>query len=187
VDVVTFSGDKLLGGPQAGLVVGAEARIGAMRANPLYRALRVDKMTLAALDAILVIHQSGRAASDIPTARMLSAPVEEVRARATAFAARLAREAPSLTATIVDGTSAAGGGAAPTAEIPTALLRIVHRSKGSAQMAAQLRTGEPAVVARIADDALVVDLRTVGVEEEEALAGALKQAAATATELDRRG
>jgi len=183
VDVVTFSGDKLLGGPQAGLVVGAEARIGAMRANPLYRALRVDKMTLAALDAILVIHQSGRAASDIPTARMLSAPVEEVRARATAFAARLAREAPSLTATMVDGASAAGGGAAPTAEIPTVLLRIVHRSKGSAQMAAQLRTGEPAVVARIADDALVVDLRTVSVEEEDALAGAL---ARTATDNENR-
>jgi len=183
VDVVTFSGDKLLGGPQAGLVVGAEARIGAMRANPLYRALRVDKMTLAALDAILVIHQSGRAASDIPTARMLSAPVGEVRARATAFAARLAREAPSLTATMVDGASAAGGGAAPTAEIPTVLLRIVHRSKGSAQMAAQLRTGEPAVVARIADDALVVDLRTVSVEEEDALAGAL---ARTATDNENR-
>jgi L-seryl-tRNA(Ser) seleniumtransferase len=146
----------------------------------------VDKMTLAALDAILVIHQSGRATSDIPTARMLAAPVEEVRARATAFAARLAREAPSLHVAVVEGTSAAGGGAAPTAEIPTALLRMVHRAQSAPQLAARLRTGEPAVVARIAGDALVVDLRTVGVEEEEALAGALARAA-TATEIDRRG
>ena len=82
---------------------------------------------------------------------------------------------------------AAGGGAAPTAEIPTVLLRIVHRSKGSTQMAAQLRTGEPAVVARIADDALVVDLRTVSVEEEDAVAAALVRVATKATEIERRG
>jgi L-seryl-tRNA(Ser) seleniumtransferase len=177
VDVVTFSGDKLLGGPQAGLVVGGESRVGAMRANPLYRALRVDKMTLAALDAILVIHESGRAATDLPTARMLSASVDEVRARATAFAARLGTEAPSLTVAVADGTSAAGGGAAPTAEIPTVLLRLVARGRSAQQLAAALRTGEPPVVARVADDALVLDLRTVGVEEEDALAGALVRAA----------
>ena len=185
VDVVTFSGDKLLGGPQAGLVVGGESRVGAMRANPLYRALRVDKMTLAALDAILVIHESGRATTDLPTPRMLSASVDEVRARATAFSARLGTAAPSLTVAIVDGTSAAGGGAAPTAEIPTVLLRVVARGRSAQQLAAALRSGEPPVVARVADDALVLDLRTVGVEEEEALAGALTRAASTATEIDR--
>ena len=173
VDVVTFSGDKLLGGPQAGLVVGGESRVGAMRANPLYRALRVDKMTLAALDAILVIHESGRATTDLPTARMLSASVDEVRARATAFAARLGAEAPSLTVDLADGTSAAGGGAAPTAEIPTVLLRLVARGQSPQQVAAALRTGEPPVVARVADDALVLDLRTVATDEEDALAGAL--------------
>jgi L-seryl-tRNA(Ser) seleniumtransferase len=173
VDVVTFSGDKLLGGPQAGLVVGGESRVGAMRANPLYRALRVDKMTLAALDAILVIHESGRATMDLPTARMLSASVDEVRARATAFAARLSAEAPALTVALADGTSAAGGGAAPTAEIPTVLLRLVARGQSPQQVAAALRTGAPPVVARVADDALVLDLRTVATDEEDALAGAL--------------
>ena len=178
VDVVTFSGDKLLGGPQAGLVVGAAARIGAMRANPLYRALRVDKMTLAALDAILVIHESGRAAADLPTVRMLSAPVGEVRARAAAFAARIGPEAPELTLAILDGTSAAGGGAAPTAEIPTALVRVAHRAKSAQRLAEELRMGDPPVVARVADGALVLDLRTVAREEEDGLAGALVRVAA---------
>jgi len=177
VDVVTFSGDKLLGGPQAGLVVGAAARIGAMRANPLYRALRVDKMTLAALDAILVIHESGRAAADLPTVRMLSAPVGEVRARAAAFAARVGPEAPELTLAILDGTSAAGGGAAPTAEIPTALVRVVHRAKSAQCLAEELRMADPPVVARVADAALVLDLRTVAAEEEEALAATLVRVA----------
>jgi L-seryl-tRNA(Ser) seleniumtransferase len=177
VDVVTFSGDKLLGGPQAGLVVGAAARIGAMRANPLYRALRVDKMTLAALDAILVIHESGRAAADLPTVRMLSASVDEVRARAAAFAARVGPKAPELTLAVVDGTSAAGGGAAPTAEIPTALVRVVHRAKSAQHLAEALRLGDPPVVARVADGALVLDLRTVAADEEDVLAAALVRVA----------
>jgi L-seryl-tRNA(Ser) seleniumtransferase len=89
------------------------------------------------------------------------------------MAARLATEAPALTVTLVEGTSAAGGGAAPTAEIPTVLLRIVHGHHSAAQMAAALRASEPPVLARIADDALVVDLRTVAEDEEEALAEAL--------------
>jgi L-seryl-tRNA(Ser) seleniumtransferase len=86
---------------------------------------------------------------------------------------------------IAPGTSAAGGGAAPTAEIPTVLLRVVARGQSAQQMAAALRKGAPPVVARVADDALVLDLRTVGVEEEDALAAALVTAARTATELDR--
>jgi L-seryl-tRNA(Ser) seleniumtransferase len=168
-------------------VVGAAARISAMRANPLYRALRVDKMTLAALDAILVIHESGRAAADLPTVRMLSASVDEVRARAAAFAARVGRVAPSLALAIVDGTSAAGGGAAPTAEIPTALVRVVHRAKSAQHLAEELRLGDPPVVARVADGALVLDLRTVAREEEDVLADALVRVATTATEHDSRG
>jgi L-seryl-tRNA(Ser) seleniumtransferase len=137
----------------------------------------VDKMTLAALDAILVIHESGRAAADLPTVRMLSAPVGEVRARAAAFAARVGPEAPELTLAILDGTSAAGGGAAPTAEIPTALVRVVHRAKSAQRLAEELRMGDPPVVARVADGALVLDLRTVAAEEEEALAATLVRVA----------
>ena len=169
VDVVTFSGDKLLGGPQAGLVVGGAAPLRAMRANPLYRALRVDKMTLAALDVVLAIHEAGRAETDLPTLRMLSMSVDEVRRRAGALLARLQEKAPDLTVRIVDGSSAAGGGAAPTAEIPTALLRIEHRARGAQRLVERLRAGDPPVVARVADGALVVDLRTVAPEEEDAL------------------
>jgi L-seryl-tRNA(Ser) seleniumtransferase len=173
VDVVTFSGDKLLGGPQAGLVVGGAAPLRAMRSNPLYRALRVDKMTLAALDSVLAAHQAGRAAEDLPTVRMLTMGLDEVRARADALAARVRPEATELTLTLVDGVSAAGGGAAPTTEIPTVLLRVVSPTKGPQRLAEELRTGDPAIVARVADGALVLDLRTVGPDEEDALAAAL--------------
>jgi L-seryl-tRNA(Ser) seleniumtransferase len=172
VDVVTFSGDKLLGGPQAGIAAGKAGPLRAMRTNPLYRALRVDKMTVAALDAVLRDHQSGRA-SEIPTLRMLALPVEEVRRRAVAFGARLA----GFSLEVVDGASAVGGGAAPTIEIPTALLRIRHARVKPDELARRLRGGDPAVMARVTDDALVVDLRTVAVDEEDALFAALAQAA----------
>jgi L-seryl-tRNA(Ser) seleniumtransferase len=176
VDVVTFSGDKLLGGPQAGLVVGRAEPLRAMRANPLYRALRVDKMTLAALDVVLGLHESGRADTDLPTLRMLSLSVGEIRERAEALAARLREKAPELALRVVEGSSAAGGGAAPTAEIPTALLRVEHRARGAQRLVEELRAGDPPVVARVADGALVVDLRTVSPEEEEALTAALLRA-----------
>ena len=128
VDVVTFSGDKLLGGPQAGLVVGGAEPLRAMRANPLYRALRVDKMTLAAIDVVLGIHEAGRAETDLPTLRMLAMTEGEVRAPGgRPGRAPRRRTRPSSRSRIVAGASAAGGGAAPTAEIPTALLRIEHR------------------------------------------------------------
>ncbi len=177
VDVVTFSGDKLLGGPQAGLVVGGAEPLGAMRSNPLYRALRVDKMTLAALDAVLALHESGHAAAALPALRMLSAPAEEVRARAVALAARLGTEDAELAFTVVDGVSATGGGAAPTVEIPTALLRVSHARLAAQRLAEELRAGEAPVVARVADGALVLDLRTVAPEDEEALGRALLRAA----------
>jgi len=173
---VTFSGDKLLGGPQAGLVAGRAEPLVAMRTNPLYRALRVDKMTLAALDAVLAAHQAGRAESEVPTLRMLSLPAAEIRARAEALAAALAKSCPSLAAAVVDGASAVGGGAAPVTEIPTALLRLVHPARPAQEMAAALRAGDPPVVARVADGALLVDLRTVAPEDEEVLLSALVRA-----------
>lgn len=176
VEVVTFSGDKLLGGPQAGLVVGRAAPLEAMRRNALYRALRVDKMTLAALDAVLAEHQAGRARDSVPVLWMLAAPASEVRRRARALLEFLAGSCPVLGLEVADGASAVGGGAAPTEEIPTALLRIVHPDRGPDALAAALRTGRPAVVARVAEGALVLDLRTVRVEEEEALRTALLKA-----------
>jgi L-seryl-tRNA(Ser) seleniumtransferase len=170
VDVVTFSGDKLLGGPQAGLAAGRPEAIRAMRTNPLYRALRLDKMTLAALEGVLREYQEGRGAA-VPVVRMLSAPAGEIRARGEAFRARLAEA--GVAAEVVAGASAVGGGAAPTVEVPTALVRLRPASRRPDEVARRLRLGTPAVVARIAEDAVVLDLRTVDPADEDALLSAV--------------
>jgi L-seryl-tRNA(Ser) seleniumtransferase len=175
VDVVTFSGDKLLGGPQAGFAAGRRERVDAMRKNPLYRALRVDKMTLAALDVTLAAHEAGRAAEHVPVLRMLSTSAADVRRRAEALAAAL-RPLP-LEVEVSPGSSAVGGGAAPLAEIETALVAIRHRSLTADALSAWLRAGEPPVIARVNEDRLVLDLRTVSPEEEPLLRAALERAA----------
>jgi L-seryl-tRNA(Ser) seleniumtransferase len=169
VDLVTFSGDKLLGGPQAGLAAGRRAVTDAMRRNPLYRALRVDKMTLAALDVVLADHEAGRNAERVPVQRMLGLDAAAVRARAQALADGLRVACPQARIVVGEGSSAVGGGAAPAVEIPTALVAISHAMLGPARLAAALRAGDPPVVARVADDRLVLDLRTVRPEEDEAL------------------
>jgi len=169
VDIVTFSGDKLLGGPQAGLVAGDAARVGALRQNPLYRALRVDKMTLAALQQVLVDHGSGLATERIPVLKMLSLSREQIRERAEAVARNLVARLPTLRTEVVDGASAVGGGAAPTLEIPTALLLIDHPGAGPDQVVAALRRGHPPVVARVTEGKAALDLRTVPGEEDETL------------------
>ena len=175
--VVTFSGDKLLGGPQAGLVAGQRSLVGSMRRNPLYRALRVDKMTLAALDATLAEHETGRAAQTIPVLRMVHAPVEEIRGRAEAFASRLTKAAPQLEPSPQDAHSAVGGGAAPTVGVPTVVVTLTHPTLAPDRLAAALRAGEPPVVVRVAEDRLLVDLRTVPPEDEPTLLDALVAAA----------
>jgi L-seryl-tRNA(Ser) seleniumtransferase len=176
-DLVTFSGDKLLGGPQAGLVVGRRALVEALRRNPLYRALRVDKMTLAALDVVLALHESGHA-GEVPVLRMLAEPAATVRTRALALAGRLRDHHPGASFEVVDGVSAVGGGAAPDTEVATALLTVAHASLGPDRIAARLRGGSPAVIVRVADGRVVVDLRTVGPDEPGALLEALSRAMA---------
>jgi len=173
VDLVTFSGDKLLGGPQAGLGAGRKTVTDAMRRNPLYRALRVDKMTLAALDVVLADHEAGRNAERLPVQRMLGLDAAAVRARAEALAEALRTACPHARIGVVEGSSAVGGGAAPTVEVPTALLAVTHTVLGPERLAAALRAGAPPVVARVADGRLVLDLRTVRPEEEEALLSSL--------------
>jgi len=168
-DLVTFSGDKLLGGPQAGLAAGRRAVTDAMRRNPLYRALRVDKMTLAALDVVLADHEAGRNAERVPVQRMLRLDVAAVRARAQALADGLRAACPQARIEVVEGSSAVGGGAAPAVEIPTALVAVGHAVLGPERLAGALRAGDPPVVARVADERLVLDLRTVRPEEENAL------------------
>ena len=172
-DVVTFSGDKLLGGPQAGLVAGREDLVAAMRRNPLYRALRVDKMTVAALDAVLAEHEAGRAAAAVPVMGMLSGSASALRERAEALARRLAADCPGAQVTVLEDVSAVGGGAAPLVELPTAVVRILHPGQSPRVLSGRLRDGSPPVVARISADALVLDLRTVLPGEEEALRATL--------------
>ena len=176
-DVVAWSGDKLLGGPQAGILAGRRAFVEPMRRNPLYRALRVDKMTLAALDATLVEHAAGRAAERVPVLRMIHASREELRDRATTLVGALAARAGVLEPCVVEASSAVGGGAAPGAELPTLAVAVRPGALGADGFAARLREGRPPVVARVVDDRVVLDLRTVSREDEPLLLAALERAA----------
>jgi L-seryl-tRNA(Ser) seleniumtransferase len=173
VDVVTMSGDKLLGGPQAGLAAGRGDLLSAMRRNPLYRALRVDKMTLAALDVVLAEHEAGRASQTVPVVAMLALTREEMGARAAAFAGALRGAVPGLDVDVRDGSSAAGGGAAPTVDLPTVLVTLAYAARKADEISASLRHGRPPVVARVAEGRLVLDLRTVDPADEKVLLAAL--------------
>ena len=168
--IVTMSGDKLLGGPQAGIVVGAAEVVRRLRENPLLRALRVDKLTIAALEATLTLYREPRRAMrEVPVLAMLSRPVRELRERAEHLRARI-----GVQASIIDSDSQVGGGAFPNTKIASVALRIRPDPSSSVSIESRLRVGNPAVVARIADDALIVDLRTVRPEEDEELAAALR-------------
>ncbi len=177
VDVVTFSGDKLMGGPQAGLAAGRRDAIDRMRRNPLYRALRVDKMTLAALDAVLAEYETGRAQTTLPVPRMLSLDEAALRPRAIALAQAIAAEG-DLQAVVISGFSAVGGGAAPTIALPSPLVAVSSQVHSPDALQARLRAGSPPVIARVSDGKLLLDLRTVFEEQDEALRTALRAAQA---------
>jgi len=172
-DLVSFSGDKLLGGPQAGLVVGRREAIERLRRFPLYRALRADKLALAALEATLDAYRRGAAAREVPAFRMLAATREETAARARDFAGRLGPRAGSLGFEVIEGNSAVGGGSAPTTHPPTALLALTHARLSPDALDAALRRSSPPVVARVLDGRVVLDLRTVAEAEETELLDAL--------------
>ena len=172
VDVVTYSGDKLLGGPQAGMLSGHRELIARIRSNPLFRALRVDKLTYAALEATLFayVRQDHDA---IPALRMLRLSREEIQRRAEAIKKTLQSEKGRLGMEMVDGHSVIGGGAAPAASLPTRLLAVTCAGLSADELAARLRACEPPVVARVEDGRLLLDLRTVFPEQDELLARAL--------------
>ena len=176
-NATSSAGDKLLGGPQAGLLAGRQAEVAAMRKNPLYRALRVDKMTLAALDAVLLEHESGRARETVPVLAMLSLSPERIHERAQAFAHALEAEGLGFAVAVVAGASAVGGGAAPTLELPTWLVSVTHAARRPHELLARLREGDPPVLARVAEGALLLDLRTVAEEDESGLRHTLAHAA----------
>ena len=173
--LVTFSGDKLLGGPQAGLIVGSGEAIARLRRHPLTRALRVDKTTLAALAATLTHYLRGEAATKIPVWRMIAASSEALEARAAAWAAAL--RVAGVAAEVWAGQSTVGGGSLPGETLPTSLLALPGLSPD--RMAARLRAGDPPVIARITQDALVLDPRTVAAADEETL---LRQVIRAATD-----
>jgi L-seryl-tRNA(Ser) seleniumtransferase len=173
-DVVTFSGDKLFGGPQAGIVLGqgdeGVAAVKKMSRHPLARAVRIDKLTLAALEATLRLRMTGQL-GEIPVERMLRAPVEDVRRRAAMWSVKL--EERGVRTRLVPGESAVGGGSLPGHALPTVLIAL---SGPASRLAAALRHGDPPVIARIEKDACCLDPRTVLKGEDEILLDAVEAA-----------
>jgi L-seryl-tRNA(Ser) seleniumtransferase len=176
-DVVLFSGDKLLGGPQAGIIAGKKELIKKIEKDPLMRAFRLDKMTLAALEATLRLYlNEERALREVPVLRMLGSPVADLRARAEALAGRLAGDA-RISAEAVQDEAFVGGGSLPDQAMPTWVVRVGVRDVGEEELARRLRLGRPAVMARLRDGRLLLDVRTVLPGQEEALADAVMRAA----------
>ena len=164
-DLVTFSGDKLLGGPQAGIAVGKAAAVEAARKHPLMRALRPDKLTIAGLHATLSLYREGKA-ERVPTVRMIATPVEVLRARAEALAARIA-------GTVEPCVSTVGGGAMPTAELPSFAVTLGDaeaRALSTEQIERKLRAA--GVIARVADGKVWLDVRTIADDELDTIARA---------------
>lgn len=176
-DVVTCSGDKLLGGPQAGMLAGRREVIAALKKHPLARAIRLDKMTLAALETTLRLYLDPETAkSEIPTLRMLSAPKSQMAERSARLADEIARTCGDCYLTgSTDDVSRAGGGALPMADIPTVCVAIAPQRMGVAELERRLRLGTPHVIARISDDRLLLDPRTLSPAEEHEVVEALRR------------
>lgn len=174
-DVVSFSGDKLVGATQAGLIVGRRQIIDRLRKHSLYRALRVDKLCLAALEATLASHRR-ESIDEMPTLRMLALTIDSIEERARNLTSQLANggAAAEIEVTILAGLSAIGGGSGPNVHPPTALIALKHRTLSADDLERKLRQFSPPVIARIADGLVLIDLRTVDAREEPDLLRALR-------------
>jgi L-seryl-tRNA(Ser) seleniumtransferase len=172
VDVVTFSGDKLLGGPQAGILAGKREPLERIRKNPLFRALRVDKLTIAALEATISLYLRGET-QNIPALRMIQLPREAIHQRAGLLAERISAM-PEFAVRVQDGESVIGGGSTPAQSLPTALLAVTHSRHGAQEIERLLRQNSPPVIARVEGDTLLLDLRTVFEDQDEELLRALE-------------
>ena len=170
-DIVTFSGDKLVGGPQAGLIVGRADLIAKMRRDPLARAMRPDKVTMAGVALTLGLYRAGRATTDIPVWAMIAAPLDGLRGRAEALRARLGE-----VAEVIYVRSTVGGGSLPGETLPSVSLAL--RVRAATRALTALRQGEPPVIARIEDRRVVLDLRTVDPAQDATLAAAIERALA---------
>jgi L-seryl-tRNA(Ser) seleniumtransferase len=173
VDVVTYSGDKLLGGPQAGIITGRAELVAKIRSNPLFRALRVDKLSYAALEATLLQYLRGNL-ERIPALKMMRASKEDIFNRAEALFGDVCSN-PNLHVDVIDGESLIGGGTAPTATLPTALLAVTHESKSAEELQSALRHSDPPVIVRVEDGRVLLDLRTVFAEQVGELVGILQK------------
>ena len=171
VDVVTYSGDKLLGGPQAGILSGRSDLIARMRSNSLFRALRVDKLTYATLEATLLAYVKGDHDA-IPALRMMRFPKEAIGRRAEAVASRV--KSSKLSVEVRDGESVIGGGAAPSATLPTRVLAITCEGLSADELSARLRAYDPPIIARVEDGRVLLDLRTVFPEQDEVVTSSLQ-------------
>ena len=174
-DIVSFSGDKLLGASQAGLIVGRLELVEKLRKHPLYRALRADKLALAALEATLEAHRRGASMAEVPALQMLALTAAEIEKRAQSFLSRLRDQSGStaLRSQIIEGQSAIGGGSAPTTHPPTALIALTHETLSADALDEHLRHSQPPVIARIGEGRVLLDLRTVAEDEEADLLTAL--------------
>jgi L-seryl-tRNA(Ser) seleniumtransferase len=179
VGLVLFSGDKLLGGPQAGIIAGKKDLVAKARQHPLFRALRVDKLTIAALEATLGAYVRG-AWDEIPAMRMIRMTATELKRRSENFLRELRPELPldEVELEVVDGESLVGGGSTPSQALPTKIIRIASARYSAGKLEERLRRGPSgiSVIARVADERLVLDLRTVFAEQEPTLLKALTQA-----------
>jgi L-seryl-tRNA(Ser) seleniumtransferase len=164
-----FSGDKLLGGPQAGIAVGETRLIGAMRHHPLARALRADKVCLAALEATLTAYLEGTAREELPTLKMLHAPAEEMKKKADLLAKEIALTAPNLAVDVAPSVARSGGGTLPLHEIPSYAVRLVDETGDADAVAEKLRSADPPVVGRVGERRIWLDVRTLLDGDEETI------------------
>jgi L-seryl-tRNA(Ser) seleniumtransferase len=167
--LVTFSGDKLLGGPQAGMAVGGSYWVSAMRRHPLARALRADKLCLAALEATLTAYLKGTARKDLPTLKMLHAPAEEMKEKADRLAEKIAHAAPELAVDVASSVARSGGGTLPLYEVPSYAVRLESGSATVEAVAEKLRSVDPPVVGRVGEGKLWLDVRTLLDGDEDAI------------------
>ena len=174
VDIVTYSGDKLLGGPQAGLISGQRELIARIRSNPLFRALRVDKLTYAALEGTLLAYVK-QDHDAIPTLRMMRATEQAITQRAENLVGKL--QSARLQVELIRGESVIGGGAAPSAALATRLIAITSDGLTADELSAKLRGGDPPIIARVEDGRVLLDLRTVFPEQDELVSAALNSLA----------
>lgn len=177
LDLVCVSGDKLLGGPQAGLIVGRAALVDRLRTHPLVRALRVDKLTYAALEGTLLEYLAGRAATAVPVVRMLAMSASEVDETARAVVAAVGRQ-PRFDVKVCDGVSMVGGGSAPGLPIATRLVALRPKDGNAGRLETTLREADPPVIARVEQNTVLLDLRTVQPEQVDTLIGVLREVGA---------